>query len=389
MYYCGIDIAKRKHDAVILDENGKTVGKSIKIENTASGFSELLTKLQALDQTVTLGLEATGHYWLALYETFSHADFDIVVMNPLQVAAYRRSGIRKVKNDRKDAWWIADYLRIANLPITDRQMPVLLQLRELSRFRYALTDQVSDLKRKIISILDRVFPEYETLFSDVFIKSSRALLQEAATAEEIANFDLAELAQILSSASRGRFGQEKAERIQTAARHSIGVSFLASAAQVEMNCLLQQMDLLLDQIDGLDQSIAILMQQIPQFITSIPGVGPVTGAAILSEIGDIQRFETSEQLVAYAGIDPSVYETGQFKASQAHMSKRGSPHLRHALWQAASMTIFYDPQLKAYYQMKRDEGKHHNTAVGAVCRKLLARIFIILKENRPYIIRDC
>lgn len=389
MYYCGIDIAKRKHDAVILDETGKTIGRSVKIENTASGFSELLTKLQALDQTVTLGLEATGHYWLALYETFSQAGFDIVVMNPLQVAAYRRSGIRKVKNDRKDAWWIADYLRIANLPITDRQMPVLLQLRELSRFRYALMDQVSDLKRKIISILDRVFPEYETIFSNVFIKSSRSLLQKAATAEEIANFDLSELAEILSTASRGRFGQEKAERIQTAARQSIGVSFLTDAAHLEMNCLLQQMDLLLNQIDGLDQSISELMEEIPQFITSIPGVGPVTGAAILSEIGDVQRFESSEQLVAYAGIDPSVYETGQFKASQAHMSKRGSPHLRHALWQAASMAILYDPQLKAYYQMKREEGKHYNTAVGAVCRKLLARIFIILKENRPYVIRDC
>lgn len=389
MYYCGIDIAKRKHDAVILDETGKTIGRSVKIENTASGFSELLTKLQALDQTVTLGLEATGHYWLALYETFSQAGFDIVVMNPLQVAAYRRSGIRKVKNDRKDAWWIADYLRIANLPITDRQMPVLLQLRELSRFRYALMDQVSDLKRKIISILDRVFPEYETIFSNVFIKSSRSLLQKAATAEEIANFDLSELAEILSTASRGRFGQEKAERIQTAARQSIGVSFLTDAAHLEMNCLLQQMDLLLNQIDGLDQSISELMEEIPQFITSIPGVGPVTGAAILSEIGDVQRFESSEQLVAYAGIDPSVYETGQFKASQAHMSKRGSPHLRHALWQAASMAILYDPQLKAYYQIKREEGKHHNTAVGAVCRKLLARIFIILKENRPYVIRDC
>lgn len=389
MYYCGIDIAKQKHDAVILDETGKTIGRSVKIENTASGFSELLTILQALDQTVTLGLEATGHYWLALYETFSQAGFDIVVMNPLQVAAYRRSGIRKVKNDRKDAWWIADYLRIANLPVTDRQMPVLLQLRELSRFRYALMDQVADLKRKIISILDRVFPEYETLFSDVFIKSSRSLLQEATTAEEIANFDLSELAEILSTASRGRFGQEKAERIQTAARQSIGVSFLTDAAHLEMNCLLQQMDLLLDQVSLLDQSISELMEEIPQFITSIPGVGPVTGAAILSEIGDVQRFESSEQLVAYAGIDPSVYETGQFKASQAHMSKRGSPHLRHALWQAASMAILYDPQLKAYYQMKRKEGKHHNTAVGAVCRKLLARIFIILKENRPYIIRDC
>lgn len=389
MYYCGIDIAKRKHDAVILDENGKTIGKAIRIENTASGFGKLLTTLGELDQTVILGMEATGHYWLALYETFSQAGFDIVVMNPLQVSAYRRSGIRKVKNDRKDAFWIADYLRIANLPFTDPQMPTLLQLRELCRFRYALMDQVGSLKRKVISILDRVFPEYETIFSNIFVKSSRALLQEAATAEEIANFDLSELVEILRSASRGRFGQEKAERLQTAARESIGVSFLTNAVQMEMSCLLQQLDLLLAQISSLDLSIADLMETIPQFITSIPGVGPVTGAAILSEIGDVQRFDSSEQLVAYAGIDPSVYETGQFKASQAHMSKRGSPHLRHALWQAASTAILYDPQLKAYYQVKRAEGKHHNIAIGAVCRKLLARIFIILKECRPYVIRDC
>lgn len=388
MIYCGIDIAKRKHDAVILDDTGKPIGKPIRFSNTAEGFSKLETILREQEQTVILGLEATGHYWLALYDAFSRQGYDIVVMNPLQVAAYRRSGIRKVKNDRKDAFWIADYLRIANLPATDPQMPVLLQLRELCRFRYALMDQVATLKRKVISILDRVFPEYETIFSNIFVKSSRLLLQEAATAEEIAKFDLSELVEILRTASRGRFGQEKAERLQTAAKGSIGVSFLTNAVQVEMKFLLQQMDLMLEQIASLDETIEELMETIPQHITMIPGVGPVTGAAILSEIGDVRRFESSEQLVAYAGIDPTVYETGQFKASQAHMSKRGSPHLRRALWQSASMAAMYEPQLKAYYMMKREEGKHHNIAVGAVCRKLLARIYIILKENRPYVVRN-
>jgi transposase len=388
MYFCGIDIAKKKHDAVIVDGEGNVLGKPISITNTAAGFEELLTRLESLDQNVLIGLEATGHYWLALYERLSEAGFKIVVLNPLQIAAYRRSGIRKVKNDRKDAWWIADYLRIANLRPTDRQLPILLKLRELTRFRYALMGQVGDLKRKVLSILDRVFPEYETLFSDVFIKSSRALLKEAVTAEEIASFDLFELTTILKTNSQGRFGQEKASRIQDLARQSVGVGFLTDAVYLEMRCLLEQLDLLLSQIETLENAIDEMMDQIPQFITSIPGVGKVTGSAILAEIGDINRFESSEKLVAFAGIDPTVYETGQFIAKRTRMSKRGSPHLRYALWQAASMAIQYDPELKAYYQAKRAEGKHHGTALGAVCNKLISRIYIILKEQRPYIVRE-
>jgi transposase len=129
------------------------------------------------------------------------------------------------------------------------------------------------------------------------------------------------------------------------------------------------------------------MNQLPQHITSIPGVGPVTGAAILAEIGDIHRFEAPEKLVAYAGIDPTVYQSGDFEATETHISKRGSPFLRLAIWQAASMAAIYDSQLKAYYLKKKAEGKHHRVAVGAVARKLLARIYIILKENRPYEVR--
>ena len=165
-----------------------------------------------------------------------------------------------MKNDRKDAWWIADYLRIANLPPTDMQLPVLLRLRELTRFRYALVEQVGNLKRKVLSILDRVFPEYETIFSGVFIKSSRTLLKEAVSAIEIADFDLSELTAIRKTTSRGRFGLEKARQIQDLARH----------------------------------------------ITSNPGIGMVTGSAILAEISDINRFESSEKLVAFAGIDPTA-----------------------------------------------------------------------------------
>ena len=389
MYYCGIDVAKKGHAVVILDNEGEKQGKPIAIANTASGFEELIARLRSLEQDVLIGLEATGHYWLALFEVLSRANFEIVVLNPLQISVYRRSGIRKLKNDRKDAWWIADYIRIANKPPTARQLPILMELRELTRFRYALMDQVGDLKRKILSILDRVFPEYETVFSDVFIKSSRALLKEAVSAQDFATFDLSELTDILQSNSRGRFGQEKANRIQEMAKQSVGISYLTNAVFLEMQCLLAQLDLLLDQITDLDHAIGEIMDKTEQYITTIPGVGKITGPAILAEIGDINRFENSGKLVAYAGIDPTVHQTGQFEAKITRMSKRGSPHLRYALWQAASMAIQYDPELKAYYQAKRAEGKHHGTALGAVCNKLLSRIFIILKDKRPYIKRDC
>jgi len=388
MHTLGIDVGKRQHVAVMLDANGQQVGKALPFANDQAGFKQLRERLSTVEEIALIGLEATGHYWLALYTMLMDAGYDLVVLNPLQIHAYRKSGIRKRKNDRYDAYWIADYIRISQQPQQHQSQPELLQLRELTRFRASLTAQVGDCKRKIISILDRVFPEYESLFSNVFIQTSRRLLAEAMTPDEFADFDLTELAQLLAQASRGRHGQAKAEEIQALARDSVGIGFLGNTLRVQMNCLLQQLSLLDTQRQQLDAEITALMDQFPQHITSIPGVGPITGAIILAEIGDVQRFATPEKLVAYAGIDPTVYQSGQFTASQTRMSKRGSPYLRHALWQAAFMATQHDPQLRAFYQRKRAEGKAHGTTVGAVCRKLLHRIYVVLKEQRPYVIRD-
>jgi transposase len=304
------------------------------------------------------------------------------------VAAYRKSGIRKVKNDRTDAVWIADFLRISNLPATQQDIPTLMQLRELTRFRFWLSDQIGDCKRKLLTILDRVFPEYEKLFSDVFVSSSRALLQEAVSAQEFSDFDLQELTDLLSKTSRKRFGAEKAKQIKEQAQKSIGVGFLADAVHVEMRCLLAQINLLEEQREEVEKSVEGLVAELPQFITSIPGVGPVSGAAILAEIGDIARFESPEKLIAYAGIDATVHQSGQFTGQQMHMSKRGSAYLRLALWQAASMSLLHNEELKSYYDKKRKEGKAHRVALGAVCRKLLIRVYVILKENRPYVLHS-
>jgi len=387
MHTVGIDVGKNKHVAYALDAEGKSVGKALHFDNNREGFEQLTAYLDSLSEPA-IGLEATGHYWLALYSLLTENDYTVFVLNPLQIHAFRRSGIRKRKNDRYDALWIADYIRISRDLWPSAMQPDMVQLRELTRFRARLGEQVGDCKRKMIGILDRVFPEYEKLFSKVFVQSSRKLLAEALTPEEFADFDLSELVRLLQQASHGRYGQVKAEQIQTAARRSVGVGFLADALRVQMQCLLQQLDLLEQQQEQLNAEIEAMMDNLPQHITSIPGVGATTGATILAEIGDIRRFETPEKLVAYAGIDPTVYQSGEFTATNTHMSKRGSPYLRQALWQAAFAASRFDPQLRAYYRRKRSEGKTHGTALGAICRKLVHRIYVVLKEDRPYAIRD-
>jgi len=192
---------------------------------------------------------------------------------------------------------------------------------------------------------------------------------------------------ILREASCGHFSERKAQEIIAQAQSSIGISFLADAAHVELRCLLEQIRLLEDQIELIDDHLSILLEEANQYLTTIPGIGVVFGAAILGEIGDVNRCPELEKLVAYAGIDPTVYENDQFGATEVHMSKRGSPYLRRALWLAANMARQHDRELKAYYHKKKQEGKHHNTVVGALCRKLLARIYVVLQEERPYVVR--
>jgi transposase len=389
MLYVGIDIAKRSHEATVLDQSGKQLAASLKFANTVEGVQALLERVKGYDQPISFALEATGHYWLALYERLTASGHSVAVFNPLQTDAYRKSFLRKAKTDKRDSWVIADLLRIGRGQATVIPDKQVLQLRELARFRFSLIDQIADLKRKALSILDRVFPEYERLFSDVFLKSSRAILAQAATAEELAQFDLAELSALLESASRGHFGEAKAREIKAAAENSLGVSFLADACQIELRCLLGHVELLETQVALVDEHLARLLVEIPdgQYLLSIKGISTTLAAAILGEIGYIARFAGPEKLVAYAGLDPSVYQTGEFVAAQAHLSKRGSPYLRRAIWLAAGMARLYNPDLQAVYERKVVQGKHHNEAIAAVAHRLLNRVYIVLKQKRPYELR--
>jgi transposase len=387
MISVGIDIAKRTHEACFLDQDGQEILRPRRFQNTRSGVRALLDDVNRLPEPVTIGLEATGHYWLALYDALTHAGLTIQVLNPLQTHAYRRTTVRKVKSDHKDAWLIADVVRIGRGRPAYVPDETILQLRELTRLRWGLVDRIGDAKRKVLTILDRVFPEYERLFSDVFIQSSRALLCSATTAADFAAADLDELAALLSTTSRGRLGRVRAEAIRAAARDSLGLERLGRVAGFELRVLLDEISFFERQVADVEREIEALLARTEQHLTDIKGINSVLAASLVAEIGDIQRFPRLESLVAYAGIDPSIYSSGEFTAKQAHMSKRGSPYLRRALWLAAVSASRWNPDLAAYLQHRLGEGKPWSVVMGAIARKLLSRIYVILREHRPYEVR--
>ena len=243
----------------------------------------------------------------------------------------------------------------------------------------------SDFKRKIIALLDQTFPEYEKLFSDTFGKSSVELLANYTTPEEMLSVDAQILADLLNKASRGRFGLDKANQIQQTAKNSFGIVLASSSFALIIRQYLEQLKSLESSIAAFDDEIARIMATFDTKLETITGIGTTLAAVIFSEIGgDIKKFSSVPKLVAYAGLYPKSRQSGESK-TDGHMSKRGSPYLRRAVWLAAAVAAFKDPAVSRFYQKKRAEGKDHLTAIGHVCHKILAIIFAVLRDNKSYV----
>lgn len=392
MLYVGIDIAKEKHDACVIDQAGNTLLKSFTFPNSAAGANALLTRVSKLNTAsapVTIGMEATGHYWLALYTHLKDNGQTVCVINPVQSDALRNLYIRQTKTDAVDAFIIAEVLRFGRFTQTQLAEPDMLALRNLCRYRMSLIDTISDIKRKVMAVMEQIFPEYEKLFSKVFGKASAELLSTCTTPEEMMKLSTDNLAKLLNEASKMRLGAKraalKARKIQQAAANSFGIKIAADVLAFQVRQELEQIKLMEGHIDELDEQIALLYGRFDCTLDSMPGLGPVLAAIVLSEIGDISRFAAPEKLVAFAGIDPSVRQSGNFTGNQNRMSKRGSPYLRRAIWLAAFVAAFNDPVFSAFYQKKRSEGKDHMTAIGAVSRKYLYTVFALLKSGQSYV----
>ncbi|MCL2877084.1 MAG: IS110 family transposase [Betaproteobacteria bacterium] len=392
MYYVGIDVGKNNHVASMMDASRKPVFKAFAFANTREGAESLLEKIQlhAPDQAqIEIGMEATGHYWLALYSFLFDAGYVLHVINPIQTDGWRKGvEIRKRKTDDIDSLLIADLIRYGGFVETKLTDESLLSLRTLTRFRSYQVDSIADLKRKVICVLDQVFPEYESVFSEVFGTTSKEVLLTYSTPAELESVSVEQLTELLTGLSRRKCGAAQAQRLSHAAAHSFGVTFCRDTFSFQLRSLLEQMNFIEQQVADTERQIKAIMDTLASPITTITGIGPVLGAVILGEFGDISRFDSGSKLVAFAGIDASVSQSGQYESTNNRMSKRGSPYLRRALYQAAMVAAFHDPELSAFYQKKRAEGKHHSVCVGAVARKLCYIIFAVLKENRPYVKRQ-
>lgn len=390
MLYLGIDIGKNNHEAGIVNADGSHKGKSLRFANTSEGFDKLLQFITAKNPTgeeLRIGMEATGHYWLVLFSFLHKQGFSISVINPIQSDSLRNFNIRQTKTDAVDCFLVAEVIRFGQYTETHLADEDMVALRNLARFRESMVDTCAVYKQQVIAILDQIFPEYEKLFSNVFGESSKAFLKTYGTPEQCIEANTKSLATLLKKASKGHHGTTKAQELKAAAKSSCGLDLAADAFAFQIRILIEQIDYTEGQIEKIDQQIKQQLEKINSVILSIPGVGPATGAIILGEIGDINRFSNPKKLVAFAGIDPTVMQSGNYTGTHNRLSKRGSPFLRRAIWMSAVIAMRVDPVFKAFYEKKRAEGKAHGTAVGAVARKLTYTIHAVLKADKPYEIR--
>ena len=389
MICVGIDVAKDKHDCFILSSEGEVLADVFTIPNNAEGFDTLLQVIRRcarLEDKIKVGLEATGHYSYNILGFLLDKGLATYVINPLHTNLYRKSlSLRKTKTDRVDARTIATMLMsdVDLKSYTDTAYHNE-ELKSLTRYRFDKVRERAKLKASISRLVTILFPELEKLVPSLHMASIYALLSEFPGAKQIADSHLTRLKTLLHEASKGRYGRDMALELRNAARNSIGSVMPAKSLELKHTIrLIQELDA---EIKDIEFAIQTIMEEMQSPITTIPGMGFRMGAMILAEIGDFSRFDSPDKILAYAGMSPSTYQSGQLSLSGAysHMEKRGSRYLRYALYNATKYVCFWDPTFATYLAKKRAEGKHYNVALSHAAKKLVRLIYAMEKSQQSY-----
>lgn len=387
MIFVGIDVAKDKHDCFILNSEGTVLADVFTIANNRIGFETLLSRIQSCSQgesKIKVGLEATGHYSYNLLGFLLDNGLATYVLNPLRTNLYRKSlSLRKTKTDRVDARTIAAMLLSdAGLkPYTDTAYHNE-ELKSLTRYRFDKVKERAKLKSSVSRLVCILFPELEKLVPSLHMASVYALLEEFPGAKQVAEAHLTSLKSLLEKASKGRYKRDMALSIRNTARMSIGSRMPAKSLELQHTIrLIRELDA---EIHEIEAEIETMMDEIRSPIMTIPGIGCRMGAMILAEAGDLSRFDSPDKLLAYAGMSPSTYQSGQLNNCYPHMEKRGSRYLRYALFNATKYVCLWDPTFAAYLAKKRAEGKHYNVAISHAAKKLVRLIFAMEKSKQPY-----
>lgn len=381
--YFGIDVSSEKHNCCIIDDK-EHVLHEFSFSNDKEGFSELLYYLNhpgiPKDVKKHIGLEATGVYGENLTDFLRRNGFEATTFNPLTVKKQlTATTLRKTKTDKSDAKFLAVMLARGNYKPDAPVLYHISELKSLSRRRFLLVKKRSAAKNIANALISKLFPEYLKIFTDTFGATSMAILSKYPSAEHIASCRPSSLTRIIESSSRGRFGSEKAKEIIQLAKDSVGK--FSSADALSLSLTLEEIEFFSKQIERVEHEIHLILKDHPSPILSIPGVGEVTGAMIISEIGNIDRFSNPNKLLAFAGLEPSIYQSGKFIPDSGTMVKRGSPYLRWALLWIARTVPRYSTTFGDYYNKKISEGKHFNVAISHVAKKLVRVIFSIQKSG--------
>lgn len=382
MVYIGIDIAKFKHFASVVSSDGEVIVKPFSFENSREGFMKLVEEIENF-QDCLIGLESTGHYAENLIYFLYDRGYKIGVINPLQTDALRDSNIRKTKTDKIDTKLIVQCLMLKKYSLVKSQDINIIKLRRLCRFRLEMVQQQTRIKTQLTTCLDTVFPELSSFFKgNLHLKTTYALLEKYPSSKSIRSARIDGLTNVLYNNSKGKYNQEKAIQLKTLAKNSVGID--NPAIDLQIQCLIKQLRLYQKQIKDIDLSIMTLMGILNSPILTIPGVGYTLGAMIISEIGDIKRFSNPTKLLAFAGLDPVIKQSGNFQADQMKISKRGSTYIRYAIYRVAFLIIYNNEIFHNFYLTKRSQGKNHRVALGHVCNKLVRVIFKILTDEIPF-----
>ena len=382
MVFVGIDVAKDLHVLCALGSDGGVLCDNFTFANSSLGFASLLERLSSWNN-VKVGIEATGHYSSNLLSFLKAHSFEVVVFNPLSVSRSRSAAsLRRTKTDKNDSRYIARLLMNGDADPYRQPSYHISVLKSMTRARFRLFQELQPLKNRFRRLLHILFPELQSFFSDLYGVTSLNLLSILPSAKDIAECTITKLTKILSDPSHGRFKRPHAETLKALARSSIASYNYGDAFELKQT--VQRIRFLSSQMSDIDREIGSLMSELRSPITSIPGIGTVLGATILSEIGDISSFGSPDKLLAFAGCEPSTYQSGNYTAAITPMVKHGSRYLRRALFCAASMAYVHSLSFRAYIDRKRAQGKHYFVAMSHGMKKLVRIIFAVLTRNLPY-----
>ena len=386
MVYVGIDVAKDKHDCSIMDSDGVELCSVFTISNDRDGYDDLfktITDYEKDTSKIKVGLESTGHYSYNILCALSDRGYLTYVLNPLHTSFYRKAqSLRLTKTDRVDARTIAHMLMSEHTLNCYQGASLYDDLKSLTRYRYDMVQRRSKMKTSVSRLINILFPELGKMFSTIHSSTIYALLCEMPGASYIAGSDIDKIKTILTEASKGYYGESKAVSIHDKAVTSVGI--VAQAKSLELKHTIKQIEYISIDINETDKAINTIMKKIDSPITTIPGIKNCLGAMIIAETGDFSRFENADKLLAYAGLSPSTYQSGQLISSRSHMEKRGSKYLRYAIFDATRHVCAYSPRFKTYLDGKRSEGKHYNVAISHAAKKLVRTIYRMEMTGEAY-----